>query len=156
MTNNQTNYYSEENLKKWSSLSNKKVLIINTQWNEEIISSMTNKAIELFDKLNIQYEIKTVPGTYEIPYVAKIMAPKYDGIVTIGCVIKGDTFHFEAIALSASFNIQNVSIETMKPISFGVITVNNLEQAIERSQDNQTNKGLEAAAALLDIMLFNE
>lgn len=154
MTNNQANYFTEENFSRWSLLKGKKVLIINTQWNEEIISSMTSKAIELLEKVGIEYEIKTVPGTYEIPYVAKIMSKKYDGIITIGCVIKGDTFHFEAIALSTSFNIQNVSIEQMVPISFGVITVNNLEQAKERSQDNQTNKGLEAAASLLDLMIL--
>ena len=152
MTNNHSNYYSEENLNKWSSLTDKKVLIINTQWNTEIIESMTNKSIELLNKVGISYEVLTVPGAYEIPYAAKVKAKDYDGIVTIGCVIKGDTFHFEAIALTASLNISKVAIETETPMSFGVITVNNEEQAKERSQDNQTNKGLEATAALLDLM----
>lgn len=117
---------------------------------------MTNKAIELFEKTNIKYEIITAPGAYEIPFVAKTKAKYYDGVVTIGCVIKGDTFHFEAIALTASLNISKVAIETEVPISFGVITVNNTKQAEERTQNNQTNKGLEAAAALLDLMIINE
>lgn len=156
MTNNQQNYFSLENLSKWKSLSGKKVLIINTQWNTKYIDSMTNKAIELFEKTNIKYEIITAPGAYEIPFVAKTQARKYDGVVTIGCVIKGDTFHFEAIALTASLNISKVAIETEVPISFGVITVNNTQQAEERTQNNQTNKGLEAAAALLDLMIINE
>lgn len=154
MTNNHVNYFSEENLQKWSSLKTKKVLIINTQWNTEFISSMTNKSIELLEKVGIPYDVLTVPGAYEIPYVAKKKAKEYDGIVTIGCVIKGDTFHFEAIALTASINISQVAIETEVPIAFGVITVNNEEQARERSRNDQTNKGLEATAALLDLMII--
>lgn len=156
MTNNQNNYFSLENINKWKHLSGKKVLIINTQWNTKYIDSMTNKAIELFEKTNIKFDIITAPGAYEIPFVAKIHANKYDGVITIGCVIKGDTFHFEAIALTASLNISKVAIETEVPISFGVITVNNIEQAEERTRDDQTNKGLEAAGALLDLMLINE
>lgn len=154
MTNNHTNYFSDENFKRWSQLKNKKILIINTQWNTEFISSMTNKSKELLDKAGISYDILQVPGAYEIPYAAKQKANSYDGIVTIGCVIKGDTFHFEAIALTASLHISKVSIETNTPIAFGVITVNNEEQARERTRDDQTNKGLEATAALLDLMLI--
>lgn len=154
MTNNHANYFTDINKQNWSDLKDKKILILNTQWNEEIINSMTNAAIKLLEFANVKFEIKTVPGAYELPYASKKFSKDYDGIITIGCVIKGDTFHFEAIALSASLNIQKVSIETEVPIAFGVITVNNIEQALERSQDNQTNKGLEAAAALLDLMVL--
>lgn len=152
MKNNQVNYLTDDNKKKWSSLTNKKILILNTQWNKEFINSMTKKAIELLIFVGIEYEIKTVPGAYELPYASKKFAKQYDGIITIGCVIKGETLHFEAIALTASLNISKVSIETETPIAFGVITVNNIEQAKKRTENNQTNKGFEASAALLDLM----
>ena len=154
MTNNEINYADRINSAEWQSLKGKNVVIINTQWNEEIISSMTNKAVELFNKVGINAEIVTVPGAYELPYSVKKIAQRgnVDGILTIGCVIKGETFHFEAIALAASLNISTISAEMMVPTSFGVLTVNTLEQARERSQNNELNKGWETAAALLDMM----
>ena len=154
MENREIHYFNDETKNKWSSLSKKKILLINTQWNEKFVGSMTKKAIELFEHANVSYDVKTVPGAYELAYGCRKFADQYDGIVTIGVVIKGDTFHFEAIALAATLNISKVSIEQNVPISFGVITVNNLKQAEERTRDDETNKGLEAAAALLDLLVL--
>lgn len=156
MTNNQVNYFSNTNKEKWSKLSDKTVYIINTQWNNEIIDSLTNKTIELLEFANIKnYKVITVAGAYEIPFMASLLAKKHPkaGIVTLGCVIKGETYHFNAIVDAVSENLMDVSIETSVPIAFGVLTVNSLEQAKARSGDNEFNKGLEATAALLDLMI---
>ena len=155
MTNNQVNYFSETNKEKWNKLDKRKVYIINTQWNDSIIKSLTDKTIELLDFSGFKdYEEVKVAGAYEIPYMASLLAKKDPkcAIVTLGCVIKGETYHFNAIVDAVSENLMDVSIKTGVPIAFGVLTVNNEGQAKARSGDNEFNKGLEATAALLDLI----
>ena len=148
------NYLSKENKNKWSLLSGKRVLIINTQWNESIIKSLTKAAISNLEFASLKYDVLTVPGAYEIPYAIHKKALHYDGIVTIGCVVKGQTYHFNAIVDAISPAIIDLSIKHNTPISFGVLTVNNIQEAIHRTQDDNSNKGYEATSALLDMMLI--
>ena len=135
---------------------NVKVAIIVSEFNNDITlpmleaskntllsSGITEKNIKIFD----------VPGAFEIPYVCKKIArsKKYDGIIAIGCVIRGDTDHYVYIANEATRGVMNVMLENNIPIANAILTVNNLEQAKIRSEGD-TNKGIEAETALLKIL----
>lgn len=98
-------------------------------------------------------EIVWVPGSFEIPLVCQKIAQtkKYDGLIAIGCVIKGDTDHYYYISNEVSRGTMEVMLKFSLPIGFGVITTNNLKQAQDRSS-NRCNKGGEAASAVLEII----
>jgi 6,7-dimethyl-8-ribityllumazine synthase len=94
-----------------------------------------------------------VPGCFEIPLAVKHAAAskKYDGVVALGCVLRGDTPHFEYISRAVSNGLQSVALETGIPVGFGVLTVHTVEQAMERSGETG-NKGFEAATAALEMI----
>jgi len=98
-------------------------------------------------------DIIWVPGAFEIPLVAKKIAKKYDAVICLGAVIRGGTPHFEYVASEAAKGIAKVSLDTGVPIVFGVLTTDNLEQALERAGAKPGNKGF--AAALTAIELAN-
>jgi len=95
-----------------------------------------------------------VPGSFEIPFTAKKLAltKKYDAIICLGVIIRGDTPHFEYIAAEVSKGIASVGLDTGTPIIFGVLTTENIEQAIERSGTKAGNKGFDAANAAVEIV----
>jgi 6,7-dimethyl-8-ribityllumazine synthase len=95
-----------------------------------------------------------VPGAFEIPLVAKKLAKsgKYDAIVCLGAVIRGATPHFEYVAAEVSKGIAMVNLETEVPISFGVLTTDNIEQAIERAGSKSGNKGWDAAVSAIEMV----
>jgi 6,7-dimethyl-8-ribityllumazine synthase len=98
--------------------------------------------------------IVRVPGSFEIPLAAKKMADSgmYDAVICLGCVIRGATPHFEYISAEVSKGIAKVSLDSGVPVSFGVITVDNLEQAIERAGTKAGNKGWDAALAAIEMI----
>jgi 6,7-dimethyl-8-ribityllumazine synthase len=98
--------------------------------------------------------IVKVPGAFEIPLAAKKLATtkKYDAVVCLGAVIRGSTPHFDFVANEMSKGIANVSLETGVPVAFGVITADNLEQAIERAGTKQGNKGEEAVFSAVEMV----
>lgn len=91
------------------------------------------------------------PGAFEIPLIAQALAEsgRYDGVVCLGCVIKGDTAHFEFISLGATMGLVTATLKTGVPITFGILTTYDDDQAIARSRGDAANKGREAAAACL-------
>ena len=95
-----------------------------------------------------------VPGSFEIPFTAKKLAltKKYDAIICLGVIIRGDTPHFEYIAAEVSKGIASVGLDTGTPIIFGVLTTENIEQAIERAGTKAGNKGFDAANAAVEIV----
>ncbi len=97
-------------------------------------------------------DIFPAPGAFEIPLIAKKLAEtrKFAGVICLGCVIKGDTAHFEFISLGATLGIQECMLETSTPVAFGIITTYTDQQAFERSANNTHNKGREAAAACFE------
>ena len=99
-------------------------------------------------------QIYSAPGAFEIPLIAQTLARsgKVDGVVCLGCVIKGDTAHFEYISLAATTGLMNASLATGVPLTFGILTTYTDEQAIVRSRDDAHNKGREAAAACLESL----
>ncbi|MBV9510376.1 MAG: 6,7-dimethyl-8-ribityllumazine synthase [Caulobacteraceae bacterium] len=100
-------------------------------------------------------DVFDAPGAFELPLIAQTLARtgRYDGVVCLGCVIKGDTAHFEFISLAASMGVMNAGLATEVPISFGVLTTYTDEQAEARSAEDGANKGREAAAACLEQVL---
>lgn len=102
-------------------------------------------------------DIVRVPGAFEIPLMAQKMAAsgKYDALICLGAVIRGDTPHFEYIAEAATRGIGNTVLENRIPISFGVLTTNSVEQALERAGTKTENKGYEAALTAIEMASLN-
>lgn len=134
-----------------------KIAVITSRFNEEITGGLLSgaKTTLLESGLKNVDEFKA-PGAFEIPLIAQTLAKtgRYHGIVCLGCVIKGDTAHFEFISLGATIGIQQVSLATGVPVSFGIITTYTEEQALDRSRTDgvkaSENKGREAALACLE------
>ena len=103
-------------------------------------------------KLNIGHDLIYVPGVFEIPVTIAKLINKYDAFVALGCVIKGETPHFDLISKAVVNAIMNLSVKNKKPIGNGIITCLSKQQAIERADPNKKNKGGEAAAAVLETL----
>lgn len=134
-----------------------RIAIVASRFNTLIVEQLISGAQETLemhgvDKKNI--DIIWVPGAYEIPMVAKQVATdsKYDGIITLGAVIKGDTDHYDLVINATSNGISQVGLQTETPIVFGVLTTDTLEQAQHRSGAKSGNKGSEVALALLELI----
>ena len=129
--------------------------IVTSRFNEEITRGLKKGVFQILSERQITaYQEFHAPGAFEIPLIAKALAKsgKYDGVICLGCVIKGDTAHFEFISLGASIGIQQVALETGVPIAFGILTTYTEEQAIVRSQEDPHNKGREAALACIETI----
>ena len=138
-----------------------KIAVITTKWNELITEKLLKGSLEALSKEGIADEnitIVTVDGAYEIPIVCKQLAitKKYDGIVALGCVIKGETPHFDFVAGDCSKGIMDTMLETGIPIGFGVLTTDTNEQAFARSGGDKGNKGFEAAETTLNMISIIE
>ena len=134
---------------KKSDYSNTNILVVKTKWNEETIQPMIDDCSNVFNQVNVNFSIVSVPGAFEIPFIVKNKANSYDAFVTIGAIIKGETPHFDIIAQSVSDQIMALGIELNKPVIFGVLTTNNIDQALERSKTKGKELAL-SALALLD------
>lgn len=137
-----------------------KIAVIKSSFNEKITNGLLNGALKYFKSCSINInniEIFTVPGAFEIPFIAKQLCnnKKYDGILCLGAVIKGETAHFEYISQSAAYGIMKLNLISSIPVSFGILTCYNTKQAISRSSDNSNNKGTEAACALIETIQLN-
>ena len=133
----------------------KKILIINANYYDNITKKLVSSAKNLIKKEKFNLSLINVPGVFEIPYVIKKNLHKFDAFVALGCVIKGETPHFEFICKSTFDAILNISISYKKPVGNGIITALNLKQAKERCgliKTKKPNKGLEAAKAVLSIL----
>ncbi len=132
-----------------------KFAILVSRFNPEISDGLLSGAREYLATQKIavsESDIFYAPGAFEIPLLAQTLAKtkKYTGVITLGCVIKGDTAHFEFISLGATIGIMQAQLATEVPIAFGILTTYTDEQAHKRSRADAENKGKEAAAACLD------
>ena len=136
----------------------KKILIVSANYYKDISKRLVFSSKKKLNKKNIKIYIITVPGIYEIPITIRKNIKKFDGFVALGCVIKGQTPHFDLICSSTFNAIMKLSIDYGKPIGNGIVTSFNLKQAQERSKKSnkkKPNKGSEAAKAVI-LMLNNE
>ena len=125
---------------------NKKCLIVVANYYENISNNLLQSALRSI-KNKLSFKIIYVPGVFEIPITISKNLRKYDGFIALGCVIKGQTPHFEFISSSVTYNILNMSVKNKKPIGNGIITCLNKKQAIARSK-----KGAQAANAMLSVL----
>ena len=129
----------------------KKILIITASYYSQIIKNLRVESENILKKNKIKFDIIDVPGVFEIPVTIAKNIKRYDGFVTLGCVIKGETPHFDFISQATFDGLMKLSIENKKPIGNGIITSLNKQQAIERSQGVK-GKGKEATKAILSIL----
>lgn len=130
--------------------------IVVSRFNEFITRRLLNGALDCLKRHGVSesaMEIAWVPGSFEIPVVALEMArtKKYDALITLGCILRGETDHYEHVASSVAVGIEKASLEANVPIILGVITCDNLEQAIDRAGAKLGNKGAQAALAALEM-----
>lgn len=143
------------------SAQSRKVCIVASRFNSFIVDKLEAGAIDALvrhgaDRANIQ--VVKAPGAYELPLVIQRVAAskKYDAIIAIGAVIRGGTPHFEYVAGECVKGISSVSLKYDVPVAFGVLTVDTIEQAIERAGTKAGNKGAEAALSAIEMMSLLE
>ena len=134
-----------------------KIGIVKSEWNNNITDSLINSCMSFLLDSGIKQNniIKiNVPGSMELVLGASLLLnkKKVDGVIALGSIIKGDTDHDKYIAQSVSNGLINVSLEYKKPVVFGVLTTNNMKQAIDRCDGKKGNKGLESAYTLLKML----
>lgn len=130
--------------------------IIVSRFNNFVSERLLAGAIDCLVRHNVSensIDVVWVPGAFEIPSVAKILigTNKYDAIICLGAVVRGETPHFDYVASEVSKGIASLSLEGKIPVIFGVLTTDNLEQAIERSGGKAGNKGFDAAMAAIEM-----
>ena len=133
----------------------KKILIINANYYNKITNNLVLTSKRILRKKKINLSIINVPGVFEIPIAIKKNIKRFDAFIAIGCVIKGETPHFDLICKSTFDTILNLSVTYNKPIGNGIITALTLEQAKERcglTKSKKPNKGIEATKAVLAIL----
>ena len=139
-----------------------KIGIVISRFNEFITSKLLGGALDTLERHAVNLddiEVAWVPGSFEIPIVADKMASsrKYDAVICLGALIRGSTPHFDYIAAEASKGIAQVGLKTGVPTIFGVITTENIEQAIERAGTKVGNKGSDAAMTAIEMVnLFKQ
>lgn len=131
--------------------------IVISRFNEFVSGKLLEGALDYLERHGTEtnkIEVFWVPGSFEIPQITKKLAAnkKYDGIICLGAVIRGDTPHFTYIAAEVTKGIAQVALESGKPISYGVLTTDTIEQAIERAGSKAGNKGWQAAEAMLELI----
>jgi len=130
--------------------------IIVSRFNDFICSKLTEGAMDALLRHGCKEDqifLVRVPGAFEMPLAAKRVAQsgKYDAVICLGAVIRGSTPHFDYVAAEVSKGLANVGLESNIPVTFGVLTTDNLEQAIERAGSKSGNKGYEAAMAAIEM-----
>tara|TARA_E500000331_G_C16906137_1_gene561299 strand:- start:134 stop:556 length:423 start_codon:yes stop_codon:yes gene_type:complete len=132
----------------------KKILIVNSCYYKEISNNLVLNTKKKLLNVKFKISILNIPGAFEIPISIRKNINKFDGFVALGCVIKGQTPHFDLLCSSLFNSILSLSVKYNKPIGNGVITALNLNQAKQRSKknSNKQNKGSEAANAVISIL----
>ncbi|MCF1752027.1 6,7-dimethyl-8-ribityllumazine synthase [Mariniradius sediminis] len=148
--------YSDKNL---VDMSTKKFGIVVSEWNDEITEALYKGALETLLKHGVKkYNIlrKNVPGSFELSLGAQWLAQldEIDAVICLGCVIQGETRHFDFICDAVAHGITNVSLKFNKPVIFGVLTPNNQQQALDRAGGKHGNKGDEAAITAIKMLGF--
>jgi 6,7-dimethyl-8-ribityllumazine synthase len=135
----------------------KKIAIVSTRWNHFIVDRLVEGAKDAFDRHggdegDIEHVL--VPGAFELPMaIDKLLSSgKYDAICALGAVIRGSTPHFDYVSAEATKGIATISLKYAKPVSFGLLTTDTIEQAIERAGTKAGNKGFEAMTTVIELL----
>ncbi len=146
----------EKTIKASLIVKDKKFGVVVSRFNEFLSSKLVDGAVDTLKQHGAEensIDIVWVPGSFEIPIIAQKIAKskKYDAVICLGTIIRGDTPHFDYIASEVAKGVSKVSLDTGVPCVFGVITADNLEQAIERTGTKQGNKGRDAALSAIEM-----
>ena len=139
-----------------------KIGIVVSEWNDDITFNLLKGARQALEENGVKAEniiVKYIPGTFELPLACQFLLENdddIDGVVAIGCVIQGETRHFDFVCQGATQGIMSVQMEYNTPISFCVLTDNNRQQSIDRSGGKHGNKGIECAVACLKMIGLQE
>jgi len=138
-------------------LSKKSFAIVVAEWNEEITEPLYQGAFAALLKLGAKKKNiirKNVPGSFELPLAAQWMAEKkeVDAIICLGCIIQGETAHFDYICQAVAYGVMKVNLKSNKPVAFGVLTTLNQQQAMDRAGGKFGNKGEEAALTVVKML----
>ena len=130
--------------------------IVASRFNDFIVDRLLEAAVETLVQAGADsgdLDVVRVPGAFEIPLALKLLAAgdRYDGLLAIGCVIRGETPHFDYVSGESSRGVTDVSLEHRIPVGFGILTVDTIEQAEARSGPESNNKGVEAASAVIEM-----
>jgi 6,7-dimethyl-8-ribityllumazine synthase len=142
--------------------SDKKIAIIVARFNSFVVDKLLDGALDAFRRHEYsdeQIDVYKTPGAFEIPVMLKkiLDSGKYSGVLTLGAVIRGATPHFDYVAAEVSKGVANLSIQYGTPVSFGVLTTDNTDQAIDRAGTKSGNKGFETAVSLIEMVdLFSK
>ncbi len=139
----------------------KKIAIVSTRWNHFIVDRLVEGAKDAFDRHGGDEDDLThvlVPGAFELPMVVDqlLSSGKYDAVCALGTVIRGATPHFDYVSAEATKGISSVSLKYQKPVSFGLLTTDSIEQAIERAGTKAGNKGFEAMTVVIEMLSLYE
>jgi len=138
-----------------------KIAIVVAQWNEQITQGLLNGAYNTLFKHNVLKKniiVKHVPGSFELPLAAQTILEKtnVDAVICLGSVIQGETKHFDFVCSTTAMGIKDVALKYNKPVIFGVLTDNTMQQAIDRSGGKHGNKGDEAAITALKMVALQQ
>lgn len=126
--------------------------VVASRFNDEIVSGLLDGALECLTRHGAEeISIVRVPGAFELPTAAAALVGSCDAIVALGCLIRGDTPHFDFISAQVTNELSRVAVDAKFPVAFGVITCNTHEQAAARSSPGTSNKGWEAALAAIEM-----
>jgi 6,7-dimethyl-8-ribityllumazine synthase len=131
-------------------------VIVVSEWNKEITESLLKGAYDVLLKSGTTPDniiVEHIPGSFEIPYAARLLAEKMnpDAVICLGCVIQGETRHFDFICQSVTHGITELNLRSSIPFIFGILTTKNIEQARERAGGEHGNKGVEAAVTAIKM-----
>jgi 6,7-dimethyl-8-ribityllumazine synthase len=133
-----------------------RIAVVVARFNDFVTTRLCDGALAQLREAGLDDDavrVVDVPGAFEVPQMARRLADTghYDGVVCLGCLIRGATPHFDYIASAVAHGITSAALDTGVPMSFGVLTTNSAEEALERAADGPDNKGREAAQAVLDM-----
>lgn len=152
---------STTTLKADQKFSTYRIGIVVAEWNTEITGALLSGAVDFLLEMGVlenNITVHSVPGSFELSLGAQYLASNnnIDAVLTIGCIIQGETRHFDFICDAVAHGVTNVSLKYNKPVIFGVLTPNSQQQAIDRAGGKHGNKGIEAAETALKMLLLRD
>ncbi len=136
----------------------KKILIVQARFYEDISEMLLQGAVSKLEELGYEYEVFDISGALEIPYVINLAAKqnKYDGFIALGCVIRGETSHYDIVTMQSAYGIMKLTIEKELAIGNGIIAAENREQAYVRADADDKDKGGFAAMACASMIRLRD
>ena len=132
---------------------NKKITLVAAKWNAELVQELVKSGTAHLESLGLtNLKIVYVPGAWELVHAAQKELAHADGVIAFGVVIRGETTHYKLISESVAQGLMQISIDSKKPVAFGLIATENLEQAKDRVSSSKLNKGREIAQSLIEML----